>query len=157
MPHFLINSFLVSRAGSSNECIVWEDIFDRRHEKVNVTYLCISAIVIIVFVAEQLLRGSWRSLRVAEFCAHRMISRASFFFLLFRSGLVLAFQLMFYSGLNCCQPVLRTIGLPSARWRARRALWVVARPIAFIGRGRERTTSSLRKLFCTSRVCACLD
>jgi len=31
---------------------------------------------------------------------------------------------MFHSKLNCCQSVLRTIGLPSARWRARRALWV---------------------------------
>ena len=31
--------------------------------------------------------------RVAEFCAHGMISRASYFFL-FRSGLVLAFRLM---------------------------------------------------------------
>ncbi len=32
--------------------------------------------------------------RVAEFCAHRMISRACFFFF-YSSGLVLAFQLMF--------------------------------------------------------------
>jgi hypothetical protein len=31
VPHSLISSFLVSRAGKTNECIVWEDIFDRRH------------------------------------------------------------------------------------------------------------------------------
>ena len=38
--------------------------------------------------------------------------------------MVLAFQLMFLFRIEVLSMLLRTIGLPSARWRARRALWV---------------------------------
>ena len=78
--------------------------------------------------------------RVAEFCAHGMISRASYFFL-FRSGLVLAFQLMFlfrievlstgatYHRVAVCK--MARASCPVGRLRVRSHLY---------GRGRERTT-----------------